>query len=376
MDTRHRFARHGRAPIPLRLAAIGLAIVMVLWPHWAPRAAAEQDAGALDPQAARAARIINRLRQDTGLPPLAVHPLLNQAVAHHIEDMITSGQYGHTGSDGSGVHQRVTRTGYEIDGWVGENWATAQDVETAIQWWMGDRPHRQNVLNPNYTEMGLGTRPHPKGWGLILVVDFATGSTNQGPGYPVAATADADEPNGALAVPPRDGLYTVRSGDTLSSIALRHDLDWRQIAAANGLNEYSVLAIGQQLVLPGQEAPTQAPGSAAGNSEEDATSTVSYIVQSGDTLFDIALRYGIGWQDLAAANGLDANAPLPIGTQLRIPATTSTGEPQRSKVHIVQPGETLWQIASVYGVNWYELMRVNGMAEDTVLSIGQKILLP
>jgi LysM repeat protein len=42
----------------------------------------------------------------------------------------------------------------------------------------------------------------------------------------------------------------------------------------------------------------------------------------------------------------------------------------------VQSGETLWRIAANYNVDWYELMRVNGLNENSVLSIGQEIRLP
>ncbi len=210
----------------------------------------------LSAEARQAALIINRLRMDAGLAPLAVHPLLNLAVTQHIHDMVTSGHYGHSGSDGSDVQQRISRTGYTISGWAGENWAVSDTVDQSIQWWMGDPPHRDNVLGRGYTEMGSGVYPHPKGWGLILVVDFTTGSSNQEGGIVLLPeTADAPMPMVELAAPvasQADGAaYTIRQGDTLSSVGQRYGLSWQALAQANGMAEFSILTVGETIVLPG-----------------------------------------------------------------------------------------------------------------------------
>lgn len=66
----------------------------------------------------------------------------------------------HTGSDGSSVGDRVRRQGYTYS-WVGENiFATTNTSSTAPQqaftWWMNSAPHRANLLNTNYTDIGIG----------------------------------------------------------------------------------------------------------------------------------------------------------------------------------------------------------------------------
>jgi LysM repeat protein len=80
----------------------------------------------------------------------------------------------------------------------------------------------------------------------------------------------------------------------------------------------------------------------------------SYTVQAGDTLFSIAQRYGITVQALATANNIVNVNRLDIGQVLTIPAegdtpppTEETGEEQ---IHVVQPGDTLFRIALRYGV--------------------------
>jgi LysM repeat protein len=346
----------------------------------------------LSPEARQAALIINRLRIEAGLPPLTVHPLLNLASNRHIQDMIATNVWGHRGSDGSNVRQRITRTGYEINGWAGENWATYKDVETSISWWMTDPPHRDNVLNRNYKEMGIGTASHPRGWGLILVVGFTTGSSNQSLGAAIVPeNAHAPMPQVVVSAPAPapvttagGTLYTVRAGDTLSSIGQRHGMSWQSIARANGLSEFSILQIGRQIVLPGaqsvQNSVALTQGPAAGNPEGQ-----TYTVVAGDTLYAISMRHGLHWDDLAVYNNLSPNAILQIGEQIVIPPSATGGNvtaasaalvQQPARTYKVKAGETLWSIAATHNLDWRRLMAVNGMGENTILSIGQEITLP
>ncbi|RME66362.1 MAG: CAP domain-containing protein, partial [Caldilineae bacterium] len=188
-----------------------LVLLALIWPH--PAAAQSPGETGLPPKADAVARTINGLRAQAGLPPLRVHPLLTQAAALHIQDMVTSGHYGHTGSDGSNVHQRVARTGYVVDGWAGEIWAAYGTVEQAFAMWMESPPHRESILNPHYQEMGVATGWHPNGRQLIIVVDFATGSQNQAPGQALLPSPAAP----VVVDPPADGRYTVQPGDTLST---------------------------------------------------------------------------------------------------------------------------------------------------------------
>lgn len=388
---------------------LGAALLLTMFttPNvWAKErlAPSQQPSGDLSPEARQAALLINRLRIEAGLPPLAVHPLLNLAVNLHIHDMVTTGHYGHSGSDGSNVHLRITRTGYAINGWAGENWVVSKTVDQGVGWWMTDPPHRDNVLNRSYKEMGLGTYPHPKGWGLILVVDFTTGSKNQEAGIAlVPDNATAPMPQVVVAAPPaipqNGARYTVQQGDTLYSIGARYGLTWQQMARANGLGEFSVLKVGSQIVLPGVDSVDQqiasAPLTQSAAVAETTTVNVDevfYTVVEGDTIYGIALRYGVNWETLATYNNFAENSILSIGAQVKIPTPATGGvgteeaatdtdgagalTQQSGRRHIVQTGDTLWSIAAKYSVDWYALMRVNNMGENSILTIGQEIRLP
>ncbi len=102
--------------------------------------------------------------------------------------------------------------------------------------------------------------------------------------------------------------YTVRRGDTLSSIAVRHGVSSRALAAANGIDDPRSLAVGRKLRIPG-------PGGAR------SMAANTYTVQRGDTLSSIARRHGTSVQQLLAANAIDRADRIRPGQKLRVPAS-------------------------------------------------------
>jgi hypothetical protein len=116
---------------------------------------------------------INRERVSRGLPPYALNAQLTKAAQAHADDIAGTGNYSHTGSDGSTVFDRVARTGYGAYSWgrrLGENWAWYHDAATAMTMWMESQPHRDNILHTLYREMGIGIAPSRGN--TIFVVDF------------------------------------------------------------------------------------------------------------------------------------------------------------------------------------------------------------
>ena len=108
----------------------------------------------------------------------------------------------------------------------------------------------------------------------------------------------------AVAGTAQTARYTVRRGDTLSSIALRQKRSVQALAQANGITDPNRIFEGQVLTLPdGTSAPTTS-----------ATDTV--VVQAGDTLTKIAARTGVPVATLIAANGLIAPYNVYTGGRL------------------------------------------------------------
>lgn len=100
--------------------------------------------------------LTNQFRQQNGLPPVSFNSRLTSAAQTHTQNMALQDFVSHTGADGSSSGQRVSATGYS---WsvVAENIAagylTAADV---VKGWIDSPGHRENLLNRDVTEIGVG----------------------------------------------------------------------------------------------------------------------------------------------------------------------------------------------------------------------------
>jgi murein DD-endopeptidase MepM/ murein hydrolase activator NlpD len=113
----------------------------------------------------------------------------------------------------------------------------------------------------------------------------------------------------------------------------------------------------------------------------------THTVQAGETLFSIAQLYGLDMQTLIELNGLTNPDELYVGQVLIIvPSTEAPIQPTplpaetvptfSSNIHVVQPGETLFRIATSYGLTVQELAAANGITDPTVIYVGQTLIIP
>jgi LysM repeat protein len=112
-----------------------------------------------------------------------------------------------------------------------------------------------------------------------------------------------------------------------------------------------------------------APAS-AGPSE----SNVVHIVQRGETLYSIARRYGVDMWTIARANNIINPNRIYVGQRLVI----STGQPVSTggTVHVVQRGENLFRIALRYGVSTWSIAQANGITNLNTIYVGQRLVIP
>ena len=382
--------------------------------------AAAQDIS-LSPQAQQILDAVNQARIDNGLPALNASPLLNQAAQNHVDDVVANGNWGHYGSDGSNVRQRAARVGYPTSS-VSENWVAVSDPGQAIGWWMNDWIHRVNILEPRWDEIGVGAAQASNGY-WILVTDFGNIDgdamppiADVTPGGQFAAVGDI-----ATEAIPQNGEYSIQSGDTLMGLAYRFGLDWQDIALANNMGENDLLQIGQVIRLP---IPNGVGGPVAAVSANVVAGKQVHVVRTGETLWTIAARYKISWEDIAAVNGLGEYDLLQIGEELKLPASLdepqeeeaadsqetarqnsadaataseadSGGEPQENAnkdaadegsrfaqknafaaSYTVQSGDTLLAIGIKLGIDWEDLAAANNLTEDSFLQIGDQLKVP
>ena len=147
---------------------------------------------------------------------------------------------------------------------------------------------------------------------------------------------------------PNESIYIVKSGDNLWNIAKDYNTTVNELKILNNLKSDN-LSIGQTLVLP-----------------TDNKSINNYIVKSGDTLYSLANKYGITVSQLKEANNLSNNT-LQIGQILIIP--------QGRKIYTVKSGDTLYSIARENNTTVTAISDLNNLS-TSILSIGQKLLIP
>jgi len=118
--------------------------------------------------------LINSERQANGLPALAVNALLAGAAQRHAADMACNSTLSHTGSDGSYVNSRIAATGYGAS-YSEEIIYAGGGPQTAIDWWMSDKLHRDAILSTKASEIGIGyAYLSSSGYGGYIVVNFAS----------------------------------------------------------------------------------------------------------------------------------------------------------------------------------------------------------
>ena len=179
--------------------------------------------------------------------------------------------------------------------------------------------------------------------------------------------------------------YTVKRGDTLSNIASRADVSWRDIAEWNQIDASAKLLSGSTLYL--YNAKTIEPLS---SSTTVASQPESYIVQSGDTLIGTANRFGLSVTQLASYNNLSSRADLLKGQKLwlvqgKVTAPESTpaapsNKPSKSstatKTYKVKAGDGLIALARQFNISTETLASLNNIGTTDSLYVGQRLKVP
>ncbi len=149
-------------------------------------------------------------------------------------------------------------------------------------------------------------------------------------------------------------VYTVRRGDALSEIAQKYGVSVADIKRWNNLTN-NTIRVGQELVLY--------------LSEPVAPERVVYTVRRGDTLSEIAQRFGVSVTDIKRWNNLAGNT-IQIGQRLTI--YPEAGNTQGYTIYHVRPGDTLSEIARRFGVSVRDIQRWNGLRSGRIYP-GQRL---
>jgi lipoprotein NlpD len=172
----------------------------------------------------------------------------------------------------------------------------------------------------------------------------------------------------------RPTSHTVLAGETIWGIANRFKISTRQLIAANrGVNDANVIAVGARLLIP----------------PVDYDPSRTFVVEGSDSSASVS-HYNGGSSIPPLVNSVSkpsyAQQPLPPHKKeqpkSKDVASTSSAKVTPSsmskdvKVHVLQPGETLWSVAREYRLSVTDLMLLNRLSEASSLRAGREILVP
>jgi len=185
--------------------------------------------------------------------------------------------------------------------------------------------------------------------------------------------------------------YRIRNGDSLITIASRHDTTPAVIREVNGIRG-NVIRAGHHLMIPTATRSLSAYSQSAESrlartqNRPRASDKINYTVRSGDSLWSIARRYGVRTRALAKWNGMAPGDTLSVGRAIVVwtdkAVSTPVSSPASSPVDLtrkirytVRRGDSLYTIAQRFRVTINQLKKWNNLAGRKYLQPGQKLTL-
>ncbi len=337
--------------------------------------------------------VINQYRIENDLPAFQTNGALMAAAQRHSDYMGSSGLITHNEPDGSTPKERAGAEGYGAGYyyWISEliygGWyASAQDT---IYWWKASSVHNYYLLSNYYVDIGAGVATNGTWNYFTAVLGFI--EEYEDPNNPPAATATpttvgpTKTPSGAptetptneptenpteeptptpyptavpvvTATPNPDGsvIHTVQPGQYLSMIAAAYGVSLESLYELNGLNQYSILYVGDQIIIIPADTPQPTP-----------TPTNTLAPDPTD--------------EITPTNTLTPDPTEEITPTNTVPASsgfaTPTPMPDGSIIHILEPGQNLWQLSILYDVPLATILELNGLFEWSIVYPGDQIII-
>ncbi|MFQ6100020.1 MAG: LysM peptidoglycan-binding domain-containing protein [Anaerolineae bacterium] len=209
--------------------------------------------------------------------------------------------------------------------------------------------------------------------GTLIVLGTMTGCYKE-----VAPDVTPTPGAGAQAVPLEEG-----TPDLVATAAANSALLTQEAAEAEGEGE--TLPTETPTAPPDTPTPsstpvptTPAPTTPAPTPTPPPTGQVTHVVQRGENLFRIALRYGTTVRAIANANSIANPALIYVGQKLVIPSQGAQppSPPAGETTYVVQPGDNLFRISLRYNMSYLYLAQHNGIANPSRIYAGQVLRIP
>ncbi len=160
-----------------------------------------------------------------------------------------------------------------------------------------------------------------------------------------------------------DVTVTVEPGDTLSYLAYKYGTTVNSIASLNNIQNPNLIYVGQRLIIRSTE-----------NSQMSQNgSIVYYVVRSGDTLSKIASMYNVTVQSIASQNSIANPNIIYVGQTLVIQTVRYNVHATSTTIYQIKYGDTLSEIALKYGTTVDELVRLNNISNPNLIYVGEKL---
>lgn len=220
-----------------------------------------------------------------------------------------------------------------------------------------------NLSNPNLIYVGQR-----------LLVKSASTSAASSATSTATSTASATSTSSTTSAT----TYTVKSGDTLSSIASSHNTTTAALTSLNSLANPNLIYVGQVLKLANTTTASTSSTSSAASTSSSAT---TYTVKSGDTLSSIASSYNTTTSTLTSLNNLSNPNLIYVGQVLKVAgsstsvststSSSSASQATTSGTYTVKAGDTLSSIASSYSTTTAALASANSISNANLIYVGQ-----
>jgi uncharacterized protein YkwD len=168
--------------------------------------------------------LVNAYRTENGLGTLTMQDELGEAADYHSFDMAANGYFAHTLADGTSAGQNIANHGYTSDTWGEIIAAGMPTAAEAMQSWQNSPEHNSEMLNPAYTEVGVG-RYYQDGteYGWYWTTTFGGGEFQQ--------TEVAPEPEAQPEAAPVEEAPATINGESVEEPSRRSDQDTGVISA-------------------------------------------------------------------------------------------------------------------------------------------------
>lgn len=190
--------------------------------------------------------LVNNTRKEMGLDPLKIAKPLNEAADDHTQWMLETGNFSHTGDDGSSASDRIEDAGFPM---IGESWSTREnlgyisvqggddlrdEIRQMHQNLLDSPSHRKNILDPDLEYIGIGLEVGQYSGHTVLMATQDFGRTTGQPEIDTGLFPVGQEPTAARAVESRIAWLT----NTFDGAAKMSSDDGSVVVGTTGADDF------------------------------------------------------------------------------------------------------------------------------------------